>query len=53
VLCLPEPSHTSLTRIFKEIIDGFFTANEFMEVIKKSSEAIVNSTIEIYTIIKK
>ena len=44
-MCLPEPSHGSLTRIYKEILDGFFAAYDFYEPIKKSSENLVNATI--------
>jgi dynein heavy chain, axonemal len=29
ILCLPEPSHNSLTRIFKLILDGFLSSFEF------------------------
>lgn len=29
IMCLPEPSHSSLMRIYKEILDGFFAAYEF------------------------
>ncbi|KAJ3093097.1 Dynein heavy chain 6, axonemal [Quaeritorhiza haematococci] len=46
LLNIPAPSELSLGKIFRSIVDGFL--KPFMSEIKALSDAIVNSSIEIY-----
>ncbi|ORZ39411.1 dynein heavy chain and region D6 of dynein motor-domain-containing protein [Catenaria anguillulae PL171] len=46
VLNVPMPSDASLARIFKNILDGFL--KPFSSEVRNVSEAIVNSSIELY-----
>jgi dynein heavy chain, axonemal len=47
IISLPEPSTKTLTKIFGSLLGGFLELN-FSESVKKTCEAVVSSTIEIY-----
>ncbi|KAG5457288.1 MAG: dynein heavy chain, N-terminal region 2-domain-containing protein, partial [Olpidium bornovanus] len=46
MLSIPQPSESSLARIFRSMVDGFL--KPFSGEVRQTSEAIVNSSIEIY-----
>ncbi|OMJ74343.1 hypothetical protein SteCoe_26764 [Stentor coeruleus] len=47
IIGLPEPSFKTLGKIFGSLLSGFLDSS-FPDIVKKTSEAVVNSTIEIY-----
>ena len=47
IISLPEPTTKTLTKIFSSLLTGFLDTS-FPDTIKKTTEAVVNSTIEIY-----
>ena len=47
ILSLPEPSNKTLTKIFGSLLGGFLEGS-FAESVKKTCEAVVNATIEVY-----
>ena len=53
VLNVPKPSDEVLTKIFQSIIDGFLETGGFKEDLKTKSNAIVQSTIDLYSDISK
>ncbi|KAL4470156.1 hypothetical protein ABPG72_009081 [Tetrahymena utriculariae] len=53
VFCLPQPSNSTMEQIFGSIMKGFTSSYNFSEGVKKSHEAVVKSTIDIYNIICK
>ena len=48
VLCIPQPSDNNLKKIFESIIKGYLNSYPFVEVVKKASESLVNSTLAFY-----
>lgn len=47
IIGLPEPSTKTLTKIFGNLLSGFLDSS-FIDPVKKTCEAVVNATIEIY-----
>lgn len=48
MISLPQPSPETLYKIFNSILLGFFSTG-FTDLVKRQTEAITSSTIEIYT----
>ena len=53
MLCLPQPNQKILFKIFNSILNGFFTAFNFVEAVKRNSENVTSATIDVYTRIVK
>ena len=48
LFCIPEPNKEVLNKIFSSILNGFLRGG-FVDAVQKSSDAIIDSTIEVYT----
>lgn len=53
VFCIPQPSDSTLTKIFGQILKGFLSAYSFNEAVKKQVEPTVFATIEVYRKLSK
>lgn len=45
ILCLPEPSESTLKKIFGSILKGFLNVNAFGDNVKKMTDGIVLATL--------
>lgn len=53
VLCMPEAGHSSISGIFRSIVDGFLKHAKFTSMITKMSSFLVESTIEVYNRVRE
>jgi len=53
VLCLPQPSDSALNKIFGSIIKEFLNAFNFSDAMRRTHDACVASTIDVYNTISK